>query len=93
VVTELPEGVGFTAVAPARQVVLVGAGLDGRAYRLRWRAGSVLFELDSPSVLAFKHAVAARAGRAWAARVGREIPRFLDERRGGGRCWLVAARA
>jgi methyltransferase (TIGR00027 family) len=202
------------AEAAARQVVLVGAGLDGRAYRLRWRAGSVLFELDSPSVLAFKRAVAARAGLepsvrtvpvgcdladgveapllgagfdpalptawvlegvlnylsveaadalvsrlaalsapgstavmtwidpvaerllaaarsgaaadrtvqaaraagpadeparwlprhgwepavtttlgAWAARLGREIPRFLHERRGGGRCWLVAARA
>jgi methyltransferase (TIGR00027 family) len=39
------------------QVVLVGAGLDTRAFRLEWPAGLRLFELDSPEVLAFKDRV------------------------------------
>jgi len=39
------------------QVVLVAAGLDTRAYRLDWPAGTTLFELDQPEVLAFKQAV------------------------------------
>ncbi|MFF7635085.1 class I SAM-dependent methyltransferase [Kitasatospora sp. NPDC008050] len=43
--------------AGARQVVLLGAGLDARAFRLDWPAGSVLFEIDQESVLAFKHRV------------------------------------
>ncbi|MFF8433641.1 class I SAM-dependent methyltransferase [Streptomyces bacillaris] len=40
-----------------RQVVLVGAGLDSRAYRLEWPAGCVVFEIDREEVLAFKHQV------------------------------------
>ena len=43
--------------AGCRQVVLVAAGLDTRAYRLDWPAGVRLFELDSPEVLVFKEAV------------------------------------
>ena len=43
--------------AGARQVVLLGAGLDTRAYRLDWPAGCVIFELDREGVLAFKHRV------------------------------------
>ncbi|UGQ11919.1 SAM-dependent methyltransferase [Yinghuangia sp. ASG 101] len=43
--------------AGARQVVLLGAGLDARAYRLDWPDGSVVFEIDRDSVLAFKHGV------------------------------------
>jgi methyltransferase (TIGR00027 family) len=43
--------------AGCRQVVIVAAGLDARAYRLAWPAGTRLFELDSPEVLAFKQAV------------------------------------
>jgi len=42
---------------PARQVVLVAAGLDTRAYRLDWPPGVRLFELDLPPVLAFKQQV------------------------------------
>ena len=38
----------------ARQVVILGAGLDTRAFRLTWPAGSRCFELDLPPVLAFK---------------------------------------
>lgn len=41
----------------ARQVVLLGAGLDSRAYRLDWPPGSVIFEIDREGVLAFKHGV------------------------------------
>lgn len=41
----------------ARQVVLLGAGLDSRAYRLDWPPGSVIYEIDRGGVLAFKHEV------------------------------------
>ncbi|MFI2211671.1 SAM-dependent methyltransferase [Streptomyces sp. NPDC020141] len=43
--------------AGARQVVLLGAGLDARAFRLDWPPGSVIFEIDREGVLAFKHRV------------------------------------
>jgi methyltransferase (TIGR00027 family) len=45
-----------------RQVVLVAAGLDTRAYRLAWPVGVVVFELDFTDVLAFKRQVLARLG-------------------------------
>ncbi|HEY2427576.1 MAG TPA: SAM-dependent methyltransferase, partial [Acidimicrobiales bacterium] len=37
-----------------RQVVLLGAGLDTRAFRLDWPAGVRVFEVDVPDVLDFK---------------------------------------
>jgi methyltransferase (TIGR00027 family) len=37
-----------------RQVVILAAGLDARAYRLAWPTGTVLFEIDQPEVIAFK---------------------------------------
>jgi methyltransferase (TIGR00027 family) len=40
-----------------RQVVLLAAGLDTRAYRLAWPAGVRLFELDLREVLDFKRRV------------------------------------
>jgi methyltransferase (TIGR00027 family) len=43
--------------AGSRQVVLLAAGLDTRAFRLAWPAGTRVFELDLPGVLAFKKAV------------------------------------
>ncbi|MEV0918115.1 class I SAM-dependent methyltransferase [Streptomyces sp. NPDC049967] len=43
--------------ADARQVVLLGAGLDSRAFRLDWPADCVIFEVDRAGVLAFKHEV------------------------------------
>jgi methyltransferase (TIGR00027 family) len=46
----------------ARQVVLLAAGLDTRAFRLDWPAGTALYELDLPSVLAFKEGVLAADG-------------------------------
>lgn len=43
------------------QVVLLGAGLDTRAFRLNWPGHVRLFEIDMPEVLAFKEQVLARA--------------------------------
>ena len=40
--------------AGIRQVVLLAAGLDTRAYRLPWAAATTVFELDRPAVLAGK---------------------------------------
>jgi methyltransferase (TIGR00027 family) len=37
-----------------RQVVLVAAGMDSRAFRLLWPDGVKVFEVDQPAVLAFK---------------------------------------
>ena len=65
----------FQAAAEAgvRQIVLVAAGLDSRGYRLPWRAGTVVFELDQPQVLQFKReALAARGATPTAER--REVP-------------------
>ncbi len=50
------------ATRGCRQVVLLAAGLDTRAFRLAWPAGTRLFELDLPDVLAFKEAVLAARG-------------------------------
>ena len=36
------------------QAVILAAGLDARAWRLPWNAGSVVYEIDQPKVLAFK---------------------------------------
>ena len=45
-----------------RQVVILAAGLDTRAYRLAWPAGLFLFEVDRPTVLEYKEYMLARAG-------------------------------
>jgi methyltransferase (TIGR00027 family) len=50
---------GLRAMPPGSQVVIVGAGLDSRAYRLRELSGSVLFEVDHPATQAFKRERAA----------------------------------
>ncbi|MFE7486334.1 SAM-dependent methyltransferase [Kitasatospora sp. NPDC057541] len=52
----------------ARQVVLLGAGLDARAHRLDWPSGTTVFELDRARVLAFKQQVLDRIGARPAAR-------------------------
>jgi methyltransferase (TIGR00027 family) len=36
------------------QAVIVAAGLDARAWRLPWVAGTTIYEIDQPQVLAFK---------------------------------------
>jgi methyltransferase (TIGR00027 family) len=45
------------ADAGVRQVVILAAGLDSRAYRLAWPDGTTIFELDRPQVLDFKREV------------------------------------
>ena len=50
------------AEAGVRQVVLLAAGLDSRAYRLSWPDGTTIFELDQPQVLDFKREVLAEQG-------------------------------
>jgi methyltransferase (TIGR00027 family) len=45
--------------AGCRQVVLLAAGLDTRAYRLPWPDGVHVYELDLPEVLSFKESVLA----------------------------------
>jgi methyltransferase (TIGR00027 family) len=40
--------------AGIRQVVLVAAGMDSRAFRLEFPAGVRVFEIDQPAVLAYK---------------------------------------
>jgi methyltransferase (TIGR00027 family) len=50
--------------AGSRQVVLLAAGLDARAFRLDWPADVRLFELDLPPVFRFKEPALARRGAA-----------------------------
>ena len=45
-----------------RQVVILAAGLDSRAYRLEWPSGTTVFEIDQPKVLEYKTATLNRAG-------------------------------
>lgn len=40
--------------AGVRQAVVLAAGLDSRAYRLNWPAGTVVYEVDMPDVIEFK---------------------------------------
>jgi methyltransferase (TIGR00027 family) len=42
-----------------RQVVLMAAGLDTRAYRLGFPADAICFEIDQPAILAYKEATLA----------------------------------
>ncbi|MDT5147964.1 MAG: hypothetical protein QOC58_2609 [Mycobacterium sp.] len=69
-----------------RQVVILASGLDSRAYRLDWPAGTTVFEIDQPQVLAYKsttlseHGVTPSADR-------REVP--IDLRQD----WPAALRA
>jgi methyltransferase (TIGR00027 family) len=50
------------ADAGVRQVVILAAGLDSRAYRLPWPDQTTIFELDRPQVLDFKRDVLAGQG-------------------------------
>lgn len=45
-----------------RQVVILASGLDSRAYRLDWPAGTTVFEIDQPQVLEYKSATLADNG-------------------------------
>jgi methyltransferase (TIGR00027 family) len=50
------------ADAGIRQVVILASGLDARAYRLPWAAGTTVYEIDQPQVIAFKTATIAELG-------------------------------
>jgi methyltransferase (TIGR00027 family) len=43
-----------TTNSGVRQAVILAAGLDTRAYRLPWPAGTVVYEIDQPDVIEFK---------------------------------------
>jgi methyltransferase (TIGR00027 family) len=45
-----------------RQVVIVAAGLDSRAYRLSWPAGTTVYEIDQPEVIEFKTSTLSKIG-------------------------------
>lgn len=44
------------AQAGIRQIVILASGLDSRAYRLQWPAGTTVYEIDQPKVLEYKSA-------------------------------------
>ncbi|MCP9274688.1 SAM-dependent methyltransferase [Mycolicibacterium arenosum] len=45
-----------------RQAVILASGLDSRAYRLEWPAGTTVYEIDQPQVIAFKRTTLSRFG-------------------------------
>jgi methyltransferase (TIGR00027 family) len=53
--------------AGIRQVVILAAGLDARAYRLDWPAGTAVYEIDQPKVLEYKTGILESHGAAPAA--------------------------
>jgi methyltransferase (TIGR00027 family) len=52
------------AAAGIRQAVILASGLDARAYRLPWPAGTTVFEIDQARVIDFKSATLAELGAA-----------------------------
>jgi methyltransferase (TIGR00027 family) len=65
----------FTAAAAAgiRQIVILASGLDARAYRLQWPAGTTVYEIDQPKVLEYKAATLNQHGATPKA-LRREVP-------------------
>jgi methyltransferase (TIGR00027 family) len=59
--------------AGIRQIVILASGLDSRAYRLQWPAGTTVYEIDQPKVLEYKAATLQRHGATPAA-TRREVP-------------------
>ena len=53
-----------TAKQHIRQVVIVASGLDSRAYRLEWPAGTTIYEIDRPEVIEFKQTTLSALGAA-----------------------------
>ncbi|OBJ80175.1 class I SAM-dependent methyltransferase [Mycobacterium paragordonae] len=64
--------------AGIRQVVILASGLDTRAYRLPWPAGTAVYEIDQPEVIEFKTRTLADLGAEPAAR-RRTVPIDLRE--------------
>jgi methyltransferase (TIGR00027 family) len=50
------------ANAGIRQAVILASGLDARAYRLSWPAGTTVYEIDQPRVIEFKTKTLAELG-------------------------------
>jgi methyltransferase (TIGR00027 family) len=50
--------------AGIKQAVILASGLDSRAYRLAWPAGTVVYEVDQPQVIEFKTRTLAELGAA-----------------------------
>ncbi|MGO4442425.1 class I SAM-dependent methyltransferase [Mycobacterium sp. 2YAF39] len=50
------------AAAGIRQAVILASGLDSRAYRLAWPAGTTVYEIDQPEVIEFKTKTLAEFG-------------------------------
>ena len=50
--------------AGIKQAVILASGLDSRAYRLTWPAGTVVYEVDQPQVIEFKTRTLAELGAA-----------------------------
>jgi methyltransferase (TIGR00027 family) len=50
--------------ADIKQAVILASGLDARAYRLAWPAGTVVYEVDQPQVIEFKTRTLAELGAA-----------------------------
>jgi methyltransferase (TIGR00027 family) len=50
--------------AGIRQVVILAAGLDSRAYRLDWPVDTTVYEIDQPQVLSYKTGTLESAGAA-----------------------------
>jgi methyltransferase (TIGR00027 family) len=48
--------------AGIRQAVILASGLDSRAYRLPWPAGTTVYEIDQPQVIEFKSRTLAEMG-------------------------------
>ena len=86
------------AEAGVRQAVILASGLDTRAYRLPWPAGTVVYEIDQPQVIEFKtrtladlgatptadrRAVGSRPARRLAGRAARQRIRHRPSRRRG----------
>ena len=61
------------AAAGIRQIVILASGLDSRAYRLDWPAGTRVYEIDQPKVLEYKATTLAEHGVRPAAEV-HEVP-------------------
>jgi methyltransferase (TIGR00027 family) len=59
--------------AGIRQIVILASGLDSRAYRLEWPAGTHVYEIDQPKVLEYKAATLAAHGAGPAAAL-HEVP-------------------
>ncbi|WP_396898361.1 SAM-dependent methyltransferase [Mycolicibacterium sp.] len=72
--------------AGVRQAVILASGLDSRAYRLPWPAGTVVYEIDQPQVIGAKTAAMEKIG-ATASAIRRTVAIDLRED------WPAALRA